>query len=311
MLLEGKVAIVTGSGRGIGREEALLMAKHGAAVVVNDLGAHFDGTGGSTSPAQEVVNEIKKAGGRAVANGESVTDFKAAKRIIECALDNFGKLNIVVNNAGILRDRMCFNMAEEDWDAVIAVHLKGSFNMSRHACEYWREQHKVGNALNGRIINTSSDAGLLGNVGQLNYGAAKAGLAAMAVIIGLEMKKYGVTANVIAPIARTRLTVDATPSTAALMGGPVKEGEFDVFSPVNVAPLVCWLVSDEAADVNGEVFRVGGSTVWPMRGWHSGARLQNKGKVWDPQNLGKQIKAEIAKGVTKKEAIADIFSGGL
>src|SRR5947207_2056310 len=230
MLLEGKVAIVTGSGRGIGREEALLMAKHGAKIVVNDLGAHFDGTGApSATPAQDVVAEIKKMGGNAVANGDSVTDFKAAKRIVQCALDTFGKLNIVVNNAGILRDRMIFNMAEEDWDAVIAVHLKGTFNMCRHACEYWREEHKKGDLLNGRIINTSSDAGLLGNVGQSNYGACKAAVAAMAIIIGQEMKKYGVTANAIAPAARTRLTVDATPSTAALMGAEAKPGEFDMF----------------------------------------------------------------------------------
>ncbi len=211
-LLEGKVAIITGSGRGIGREHALMMAKHGAKVVVNDLGAHFDGTGApSATPAQEVVSEIKKMGGEAIANGDSVSDFKAAKRIVECAVDTFGKLNIVINNAGILRDRMIFNMDEADWDAVIAVHLKGTFNMSRHACEYWREEHKKGNVLNGRIINTSSDAGLLGNVGQVNYGAAKAGVALMAIVIGQEMKKYGVTANAIAPLARTRLTVDATP----------------------------------------------------------------------------------------------------
>jgi NAD(P)-dependent dehydrogenase (short-subunit alcohol dehydrogenase family) len=312
MLLQGKVAIVTGSGRGIGKEEALLMAKHGAAVVINDLGAHFDGTGKATeSPAQEVVAEIKKMGGRAVANGESVSDFKGAKRIVECALDTFGQLNIVVNNAGILRDRMIFNMAEEDWDSVIAVHLKGTFNMSRHACEYWREQHKNGKVLNGRIVNTASDAGLLGNVGQSNYGAAKAAVAAMAIIVGQEMKKYGVTANAIAPIARTRLTVDATPSTAALMGGPVGEGEFDVFNPRNVAPLVCWLVSDDAAGVNGEVFRVGGSSVWPMRGWHSGSRIQHKGQTWDPAELGKCIKEDLAKGVTKKESMGDVFSGGL
>jgi len=217
MLLDGKVAIITGSGRGIGREHALLMAQHGAKIVVNDLGAHFDGTGQPTAtPAQEVVAEIKKKGGQAIANGDSVADFKAAKRIVECAIDTFGKLNIVVNNAGILRDRMIFNMAEEDWDAVIAVHLKGTFNMCRHACEYWREEQKKGTVLNGRIINTSSDAGLLGNVGQVNYGAAKAAVALMAVVIGQEMKKYGVTANAIAPLARTRLTVDATPSTAAI-----------------------------------------------------------------------------------------------
>src|SRR5690348_1543983 len=270
MLLEGKVAIVTGSGRGIGREEALLMAKHGAKVVVNDLGAHFDGTGAATAtPVQEVVAEIKKMGGQAVANGDSVADYKSAKRIIQCALDNFGKLNIVVNNAGILRDRMIFNMGEEDWDAVVAVHLKGTFNMSRHASEYWREEHKKGNILNGRLINTASDAGLLGNVGQSNYGSAKAALAAMAIIIDREMAKYGVTANAIAPIARTRLTVDATPSTAAIMGREVKEGEFDPFAPQHISPLVAWLASDDAADVHGEVFRVGAGSVWLMQGWHT------------------------------------------
>jgi len=313
MLLEGKVAIVTGSGRGIGREEALLMAKHGAKVVVNDLGAHFDGTGQATgTPAQEVVAEIKKMGGQAVANGDSVADFKAAKRIVQCALDTFGKLNIVVNNAGILRDRMIFNMGEEDWDAVVAVHLKGSFNMSRHACEYWREEHKKGNLLNGRIINTSSDAGLLGNVGQSNYGACKAALAVMAVIIGQEMKKYGVTANAIAPVARTRLTVDATPSTAALMGQEPKPGEFDMFNPANIAPVVAWLASDDAASVNGQVFRVGGRSVWPMKGWHSAGRIKNpEAAAWDPKKLGARIKEELAKGITAPETMGDIFSGGL
>jgi len=312
MLLEGKVAIVTGSGRGIGREEALLMAKHGAKVVVNDLGAHFDGTGQpNATPAQEVVSEIKKMGGEAIANGDSVADFRAAKHIVQCALDTFGKLNIVVNNAGILRDRMIFNMGEEDWDAVIAVHLKGTFNMSRHACEYWREEHKKGNQLNGRIVNTASDAGLLGNVGQTNYGAAKAAVACMAIIIGQEMKKYGVTANAIAPVARTRLTVDATPSTAALMGGPVPEGQFDAFSPRNVAPLVAWLVSDDAAGVNGQVFRVGGSSVWPMKGWHSAARIRSNQEAWEPVQLGKRIREELAKGITAPESLADVFAGGL
>ncbi len=309
-LLEGRVAIVTGSGRGIGREEALLMAKHGAKVVVNDLGAHFDGTGASTSPAQEVVDEIRKAGGEAVANGDSVSDFKSAKRIIECAVDTFGKLNIVVNNAGILRDRMIFNMAEEDWDSVMAVHLKGSFNMSRHACEYWREEHKKGDVLNGRIINTSSDAGLLGNVGQANYGSAKAALAMMAIIIDKEMSKYGITANAIAPLARTRLTVDATPSTAAFMGREVKEGEFDVFSPRNIAPLIVWLGSEDAKDVHGEVFRVGGGTVWLMQGWHTVGKVSQKA-TWEPDNLGTQLKSELAKGITAKEDMASILAGAL
>jgi len=312
MLLEGKVAIITGSGRGIGREEALLMAKLGAKVVVNDLGAHFDGTGNATaSPAQEVVAEIKKNGGEAIANGDSVSDFKSAKRIIECAIDTFGKLNIVVNNAGILRDRMIFNMAEEDWDSVVAVHLKGTFNMARHACEYWREEHKKGNALNGRLINTASDAGLIGNPGQSNYGACKAAVAIMAVIIGHEMKKYGVTANAIAPMARTRLTVDATPATAALMSSADKSG-FDQFGPQNIAPLIAWLASDDAAGVTGQVFRVGGRSVWPMKGWTSAARIKNeKEETWDAAALGKRIKEELAKGITKGENLTEIFTGGL
>jgi NAD(P)-dependent dehydrogenase (short-subunit alcohol dehydrogenase family) len=310
-LLEGKVAVITGSGRGIGREEALLMAKHGAKIVVNDLGAHFDGSGQATaSPAQEVVNEIKKMGGEAVANGDSVSDFKAAKRIIDCAIETFGKVNIIVNNAGILRDRMIFNMSEEDWDAVLAVHLKGSFNMARHAAEYWREEHKKGNILNGRLINTASDAGLLGNVGQSNYGSAKAALAAMAIIIDREMAKYGVTANAIAPIARTRLTVDATPSTAAIMGREVKEGEFDAFGPAHVAPLVAWLASDDAKDVHGEVFRVGAGTVWLMQGWHTVGKV-SKRAVWEAPELGTALKAELAKGATEKEDMGGILMKAL
>src|SRR5215813_8242755 len=309
-LLEGKVAVITGAGRGIGREEALLMAKQGARVVVNDLGGHFDGTGESRSPAEEVVKEIRAGGGEAVANFESVTDFKSAKRIVECAIDNFGKLNVVVNNAGILRDRMIFNMSEEDWDAVLAVHLKGAFNMSRHACAYWREQHKVGNILGGRIIMTSSDYGLLGNVGQSNYGSAKAALAAMAIIIDREMGKYGVTANAIAPIARTRLTVDATPSTAAIMGREVKEGEFDAFGPQHVAPLIAWLASDDAKDTHGEVFRVGAGTVWLMQGWHTVGKV-SKRAVWDAAALGTALKSELAKGATEKEDMGGILAKAL
>jgi NAD(P)-dependent dehydrogenase (short-subunit alcohol dehydrogenase family) len=310
MLLDGKVVVVTGAGRGIGREEALLLAKHGAKVVVNDLGGHFDGSGASKGPAQEVVDEIKKNGGDAVANGDSVSDFKGAQRIIECAVDTFGKLTGVVNNAGILRDRMIFNMSEEDWDSVIAVHLKGTFNCTRHACAYWREQHKVGNVLNGRIINTASDSGLLGNPSQSNYGAAKAAIAAFSVIIDREMAKYGVTVNAIAPVARTRLTVEATPATAALMGSEVKEGQFDIFSPANVAPLVAWLASDDAANVHGEIFRVGGGTVWCMKGWHSAGKVRDQ-KTWEPAKLGEALKAQLAKGITKKETMNDVFAEGL
>ena len=308
-LLEGKVAIVTGAGRGIGREEALLMARHGAKVVVNDLGGHFDGTGQSRSPAEDVVKEIRAAGGEAVANFESVTDFKSAKRIIDCAIDNFGKLNIVVNNAGILRDRMIFNMSEEDFDAVVAVHLKGTFNMARHACNYWREQHKAGNLLNGRLINTSSDSGLLGNAGQSNYGTAKAAVATMAIIMDREMSRYGVAINAIAPVARTRLTIDATPQTAATMPTP-KAGEVDPFSPAHVAPLVAWLASDDAKDVHGEVFRVGLGSVWLMRGWHTAAKIKQAGplKFWDPAELGAKVKEQLATGITKKEALGDVLA---
>ena len=303
-LLEGKVAIVTGAGRGIGREEALLMAKHGAKVVVNDLGGHFDGTGQSRSPAEEVVKEIRSSGGEAVANFESVTDFKAAKRIFECAIDNFGKLNIVVNNAGILRDRMIFNMSEEDWDAVIAVHLKGAFNMSRHACAYWREQHKVGNILNGRIIMTSSDSGLLGNAGQGNYGAAKAALAALAIIIDREMARYGVTANTIAPVARTRMTLEGVPNS--MFGGDQEKAQFDPFSPANVAPVVAWLASDDAKDVHGEVFRSGLGGVWLMKGWSTASLVYQKA-TWDPAELGAKLKEELAKGLSKKETLGGVI----
>ena len=304
MLLDGKVAIVTGAGRGIGREEVLLMAKHGAKIVVNDLGGHFDGTGSDVGPAQQVVNEIKAAGGEAVANGESVSDFKGTKRIVEQAVDTFGHLNILINNAGILRDRMIFNMSEEEWDAVIDVHMKGSFNCARHACEYWREQHKAGNILNGRVINTSSDAGILGSPGQPNYGPAKAAVASLAIIIDREMQKYGVTGNAIAPLARTRLTVDATPQTAGLMDA--KEGEHDYFSPHHVAPLVAWLASDDAANVHGEVFRVGGGCVWMMKGWHTAGTVKKLGD-WEPVELGEKLKVELAKGITAKEDLGSVF----
>ncbi len=306
MLLEGKVAVVTGSGRGIGREHALLLARHGAKVVVNDLGAHFDGGGQPTnSPAQEVVAEIKAMGGDAIANGENVTDFAGAKRIIECAFDSFGKLNIVVNNAGILRDRVIFNMSEEDWDTVIAVHLKGSFNMARHACVYWREEHKAGRTHNGRIINTSSDAGLLGNGGQGNYGSAKAALACAAVIWAGEMRKYGVTVNAIAPVAKTRLTTDATPSTAAFMGD-------ERFDPKYISPLVCALSTDQAGSITGQVFRVVGKSVWLMQGWHSVARLDNEAEgPWDPEVLEQALETKLAEGLTTTEDIMQVLAGGI
>ena len=307
-LLEGKAALVTGAGRGIGRGIALALAQAGAKVVVNDLGTSLSGEGAETLPADQVVDEILTNGGNAVTNRGNVAKFDDATEMVEQVVRTFGRIDILVNVAGILRDRMIFNMSEEDWDAVVTVHLKGSFNVARHAAAYWREQHKAGNVLNGRLINTSSDSGILGNAGQSNYGSAKAAVAAMAIIVDREMSRYGVTANAIAPVARTRLTVDATPQTAA--GMAQKEGQWDAFTPAHVAPLVAWLASDDAKDVHGEVFRVGMGNVWLMRGWHTGAKVSKKGSMWEPAELGGKLKEELAKGVTKKESMGEVMGGG-
>jgi NAD(P)-dependent dehydrogenase (short-subunit alcohol dehydrogenase family) len=284
-LLDGKVAVVTGAGRGIGRGHALLMAKEGAKVVVNDLGGHWDGTGSHHGPADDVVKEIKDAGGEGAANYNSVTDFNAAKGLIQQAIDEFGDLNIVVNNAGILRDRMCFNMAEEEWDAVIAVHLKGTFNCTRHAAEYWRTQSKAGKKVYGRIINTVSDAGLTGNPGQGNYGAAKGGIASFTIITAKELKKYGATVNAICPIARTRLTVEGTKGgIGAAMSAKPKEGVFDPMDPENMAPIVTYLASPAASKINGEVIRITGAAVNRMIPWKTGKGISKKER-WTPQEL--------------------------
>jgi NAD(P)-dependent dehydrogenase (short-subunit alcohol dehydrogenase family) len=304
-LLDGRVAIVTGAGRGIGREEALLLAKHGAKVVVNDLGGGHDGSGADAGPAAKVVAEIKAAGGQAVANTESVSDWKAAERMVRQAIDTFGALHVVVNNAGILRDRMIFNMDESDVDSVIAVHLKGTFALTRHACVYWREQHKAGKQLHGRIINTSSDSGLLGNAGQTNYGAAKAGIAALTVIAAKEMARYGVTANAVAPSAVTRMTVDA-------MGrGNVEEVPsqmIDAAGPAHVAPLVAWLASEKAGHVTGEVFRAGNGRVNLFRGWHTVAQVGDfKHGVWDPVELGAAMDAAFFKSPPPKQTMEDLM----
>lgn len=296
-MLKDKVAVVTGAGRGIGREEALLFAKEGAKVVVNDMGGHFDGTGAHHGPADDLVKEIKDLGGDAAPNYESVVDFQGAKAIIDTAINSFGKLDILVNNAGILRDRMLFNMSEEEWDSVIAVHLKGTFNCLRHACAYWRERHKAGESIRGKIINTASDAGLLHNPGQANYGAAKAAIAALSIITAKEMQRYGVTCNVIAPLARTRLTVEATPQTATVMGTSeeyAKKYGFDVLGPANIAPLVAYLASDQAQDITGQVFRVGGGTIWLLQSWRSVDRISKDG-TWAPEEIGSEIKQLLQK----------------
>ena len=312
-LLEGKVAIVTGAGRGIGRGEALLLAKEGAKVVVNDVGGGFDGQGGHHGPADDIVKEIRGFGGEAVSNYDSVADFQAAKRIIDTAVSNFGKLDILVNNAGILRDRMIFNMAEEEWDVVLAVHLKGTFNCTRHACAYWREQHKACKPVEGRIINTVSDAGLVYNPGQSNYGAAKAGIAAFTLIVAKEMAKYGVTSNVVVPMARTRLTTDATPSLAPLMGTPEdmeKKVGFDVLDPDNIAPLVAYLASDDAKDITGQVFRIIGGTVWLLESWRSLGKIAKQGR-WTPEELGPKVKELLSRAPERENLQAIIKDSGI
>ncbi|MFX0028252.1 MAG: SDR family NAD(P)-dependent oxidoreductase [Candidatus Hermodarchaeota archaeon] len=301
-MLDGKVAIITGAGRGLGREEALLMAKEGCDLVINDLGAFHDGTGSEAKVADEVVAEVKNLGVKAVANYDSVTDFNAAKGMVDQAISEFGKLDILVNNAGILRDRMLFNMTEAEWDAIMAVHLKGTFNMTRHASAYFREQGKANPDLEafGRIINTASDAGLLGNVGQSNYGAAKAGIAAFTNIASMELKKYA-TVNCIVPVARTRLTTDATPTMAGTMSMKDKRG-FDIFEPGNVAPLVVFLASDKAAKINGEVFRAVGDRVFSLIGWTTYKQIDNNGERFTPQILAERIN-ELLEGKPKKETL--------
>ena len=303
-MLDGKVAIITGAGRGLGREEALLFAKEGCNLLVNDLGGSFDGSGAEAKVADEIAEECKKLGVKAVGNYDSVTDFNKAKSMIDQAISEYGKLDIVVNNAGILRDRMLFNMTEKEFDDVIAVHLKGTFNMTRHVSSYFREQGKANPDLGvfGRIINTASDAGLLGNVGQTNYGAAKAGIAAFTNIASMELGKYA-TVNCIVPVARTRLTTDATPTMVGTMSMKDKRG-FDIFNPTNVAPMVAFLASDQAIKITGEVFRVVGDRVFSLIGWTTYKQIDNSGEPFTPQILAERVQEELLKGKPKKETLA-------
>jgi NAD(P)-dependent dehydrogenase (short-subunit alcohol dehydrogenase family) len=284
-ICEGRVAIVTGAGRGIGRGHALELARQGAHVVVNDLGGSMSGEGSDTGPAQAVVDEIEAAGGAAVANTDDVADFEGAKRLVDQAVEVFGRLDVLVNNAGILRDRMLFNMSEAEWDAVIRVHLKGTFAPSRWAAELWRNRAKAGETNDARIINTSSTSGLFANPGQSNYGAAKSGIASMSIIAAKELGKHGVTVNAIAPGARTRMTEN-------LMGAQARpqpaEGEWDPRAPDNIAPLVAWLASPESAGITGQVFLVGGGRINIAEGWRRGPGVDN-GARWDPADLGKVV----------------------
>ncbi len=292
-ICEGRVVVITGAARGIGRAHALAFAAEGAKVVVNDLGAEVDGSGSSAGPAGEVVDAIREMGGEAVANGDDVSDWDGAKRLIDTAVETFGDLHVVVNNAGILRDRMLVNMAEDEWDAVVKVHMKGTFAPMRWAATYWRERSRDGGVVDARIINTSSGSGLYGNPGQLNYGAAKAGIAAMTIIAAKELGRYGVTVNAIAPAALTRMTENLGFGQRAK---DVASGEFDAFAPENISPLVVWLGSTESATVTGRVFNVAGGKISIADGWRRGAE-QDKHDRWDPAELGpvvEQILSEAA-----------------
>jgi NAD(P)-dependent dehydrogenase (short-subunit alcohol dehydrogenase family) len=294
-ICQGRVVIVTGAGRGIGREHALELARQGACVVVNDLGATSGGEGADASPAQEVAAEVRRLGGQAIVDGSDVADFAQSAALVKAALDAFGRLDAVVNNAGILRDRMFANTSIEEWDAIMYVHLRGHFCVSRHACAWWRDQSKAGKPVAGRIVNTSSGAGLQGSVGQSNYAAAKAGIAALTLVQAVELARYGVTANAIAPSARTRLTEDVFPD---MMRKP--ETGFDVMDPANIAPLVTWLCSEESRDVTGRVFEVEGGKISVADGWRTGPAIDRGGR-WNPAEVGDAVREILAKAVAPQK----------
>jgi NAD(P)-dependent dehydrogenase (short-subunit alcohol dehydrogenase family) len=284
--LEGRVAVITGAGRGIGREHALLFAREGAMVVVNDVGVSNSGEGVDAGPAQTVTDEIVGAGGRAVANTESVADWNGAKGLVQQAVDEFGRLDVVVNNAGILRDSFIAAMDESQWDAVINVHLKGHFAVLRHAAEYWKSQSKAGDQPNAAVINTASASGTtLPNAGQANYGSAKAAIAALTLVAADELERYGVRVNAIAPIARTRLTL-ATPGMGALMAEP-DDGELDLFSPANISPLVAYLAT-EKCPITGRVYAVQGGAISALAGWHDTDTIETDG-LWQIDDIAERL----------------------
>jgi NAD(P)-dependent dehydrogenase (short-subunit alcohol dehydrogenase family) len=298
-LCEGRVCVITGAGRGIGREYALLLAEHGAHVVVNDLGGDRTGSRPDTSgtggtPAQEVVDEITAAGGAAVANGDDISTWDGARAVIEQAVEVFGGLDVVVNNAGILRDRMLVNMSEEEWDSVIRVHLKGTFAVSRHAAAYWRERSKAGARNDARIINTTSVSGLYGNIGQANYGAAKAGIAGLTIIAARELARYGVTVNAIAPAALTRMTEDL----------PIADVVKAALDPRRVAPVCAWLASTLSSDVTEQIIEVSGAILAVAEGWHRGP---TGAPVADPAEVDAAVRKLLA-GARPHTNMADVTS---
>ncbi len=288
--LDGRVAIITGAGRGLGREHALLFASQGAKVVVNDLGGANDGSGSDMTPAQQTVADIKAMGGEAIVNGDNVADWAGAKRMVDSAIETFGDLDILVNNAGILRDRMLFSMAENEWDSVIEVHLKGHFAPTHHASVYWREQAKAGVTRARNLVHTSSTSGLFSNPGQSNYGAAKSGIATFSQICAKELSRYNVKSNAIAPAARTRLTM-ATPGLEDVMAA--KEGAFDMWDPANVSPLVGYLAS-ELCEFSGETFYVQGGQVTRVQTWVMAEEI-NQNDRWTIEGLATAMRALVPK----------------
>jgi NAD(P)-dependent dehydrogenase (short-subunit alcohol dehydrogenase family) len=288
-ICDGRVVIVTGAGRGIGAEHALEFARQGARVVVNDIGGALDGGGVDATPAQEIVDRIRAAGGEAVASYDDVTDWDAAANLVRTAVDTFGRLDTLVNNAGAVRDRMFVNMSADEWDTSIRINLRGHFCPARHAAAYWRDEAKAGRPVDGRIVNTSSGAGLMGSVGQANYGAAKAAIAALTLIQAAELARYGVTANAIAPSARTRMTE----AVFADMMAEVQDA-FDAMAPENIAPLVVWLGSVDSADVTGRVFEVEGGRISVADGWQHGTPV-DRGQRWDPVEVGAAVRELLQK----------------
>lgn len=284
-ICEERVVIVTGAARGLGRAHALALARAGARVVVNDLGVSLDGREPSEGPAADVTREIRSAGGEALASAADITDWDSSAALVKATLDTFGRLDVVVNNAGVVRDRMFANATEDEWDVVMRVHLKGHFCLSRHAAAYWRDERKAGRPVDARIINTSSGAGLQGSVGQSAYSAAKGGIAALTLVQAAELARYGITANAIAPSARTRMTETVF---AAMMKKP--ETGFDAMDPANVSPLVVWLASAESRDVTGRVFEVAGGSISVADGWRTGPAI-DRAERWNPAEIGAAIES--------------------
>ena len=295
-LCKDRVVIITGAGRGIGREYALEFARQGAKVIVNDLGVAGDGSGNDVGPAQAVVEEIRALGGEALANTDDISDWDGAQRLVQSAIDTFGGLDVLVNNAGILRDKTLVNMSIEEWDSVIRVHLRGTFCPMRHAAAWWRDEAKAGRQRAARVINTSSSSGLYGIVGQTNYGAAKAGIANMSIVAAQEMGRFGVTVNAIYPTATSRLTEEVFKK----VGFVAEAGKFDAFDAANVAPLIVWLGSAESSDVTGRVFGVRGGSITVAEGWSAGPSI-DKGSRWEPSELGTVVPGLVAQAAANAD----------